>query len=156
MSLWAGPTAAPATAPGKAGGGPLDVTIKGETKDKIEIQRVSPIPDVLIKDVIPFSRLGQTDWVLTEELGYMDEEKQIALMDVRSPKTFQPSMIDFPKSRTSMSIVRGPFFFVRFRPIARSISSTAAMNCLGISSVSNSTVQFTNQGWSVISIGSVS
>jgi hypothetical protein len=98
--------AAPA-APAKAGGGPLDVTIKGETKDKIDIERVSPVPDVLIKDVIPFSRLGQTDWVLTEELGYMDEEKQIALMDVRSPKTFLPSMVDFP---------RPPFFLQSYPP----------------------------------------
>ncbi len=97
---WAAPAAS------KAGGG-LDVTIKGETKDKIEIERVSPVPDVLIKDVIPFSRLGQTDWVLTEELGYMDEDKQIALMDVRSPKTYLPSMIDFPKP---------PFFLQSYPP----------------------------------------
>src|SRR5262245_47956992 len=76
---------------------PLDVTIKGESKDKVDIERDKPVPDVLIKDVIPFSRLGQTDWVLTEELGYLDEEKQIALMDVRSPKTYAPSLVDFPK-----------------------------------------------------------
>jgi len=50
-----------------------------------------------MKDVIPFSRLGQTDWILSEELNYLDEEKQVALMDVRSPKAYQPSMIEFPK-----------------------------------------------------------
>jgi hypothetical protein len=83
------------------------VTIKGQSKDKVEIERVKPIPDVLIKDVIPFSRLGQTDWVLTEELGYLDEEKQIALMDVKSPKTYKPSLIDFPKP---------PFFIQAYPP----------------------------------------
>ena len=86
---------------------PLDMTIKGESKDKVDIERVKPEPSVLIKDVISFSRLGQTDWVLTEELGYMDEDKQIALMDVRSPKTYQPSMIDFPKP---------PFFLQSYPP----------------------------------------
>lgn len=75
----------------------LDVTIKGENKEKLEIERVSPPPSVDIKDVIPFSRLGQTDFILSEELGYIDEEKQVALMDVRSPKTYVPSMITFPK-----------------------------------------------------------
>jgi len=89
-----------------AGSEPLDVTIKEAARDKLEIERVAPPPDVPIKDVIPFSRLGQTDWILTEELGYMDEEKQIALMDVRSPKPFKPSMIDFPK----------PPFFVQAYP----------------------------------------
>ena len=85
---------------------PLDMTIKGEIKDKINIERV-PVPtEVALKDVIPFSRLGQTDWMLTEELGYMSEEKQVALMDVHSPKTFRPSMIEFPK----------PPFFVQAYP----------------------------------------
>ncbi len=86
---------------------PLDMTVKGEIKDKITIERV-PVPtDVALKDVIPFSRLGQTDWMLTEELGYMDEEKQVALMDVHSPKTFRPSMIEFP---------RPPFFVQAYPP----------------------------------------
>ncbi len=85
---------------------PLDMTVKGEIKDKITIERV-PVPtDVAMKDVIPFSRLGQTDWMLTEELGYMDEEKQVALMDVHSPKVYRPSMIEFPK----------PPFFVQAYP----------------------------------------
>ena len=77
--------------------GPLDLTIKGKTRDRIEIERVVPEPDVALKDVIPFSRLGQTDWILSEELGYLDEAKQIAMMDVRSPKVYRPSMIEFPK-----------------------------------------------------------
>lgn len=85
---------------------PLDMTIKGENRDKITIERVAPSTDVKIKDVIPFSRLGQTDWILSEELGYLDEERQVALMDVRSPKTFRPSMIEFPK----------PPFFVQAYP----------------------------------------
>lgn len=85
---------------------PLDMTVKGEIKDKITIERV-PVPaDVAMKDVIPFSRLGQIDWILSEELDYLDEEKQIALMDVHSPKTLQPSMIEFPK----------PPFFVQAYP----------------------------------------
>ncbi|MCG3205247.1 MAG: hypothetical protein KCHDKBKB_01966 [Elusimicrobia bacterium] len=88
---------------------PLDMTVKGEIKDKINIERVSAPTDVALKDVIPFSRLGQTDWMLTEELGYMDEEKQVALMDVHSPKTFRPSMIEFPK----------PPFFVQAYPPPR-------------------------------------
>jgi len=91
---------------GTAKAAPLQATIKGESKDKIEIERVSPVPDVAIKDVIPFSRLGQTDYILTEELGYLDEDKQIALMDVHSPKTYKPSMIDFPK----------PPFFIQAYP----------------------------------------
>jgi hypothetical protein len=86
--------------------GPMDVTIKGESKDKVEIERVTAFPDVSIKDVIPFSRLGQTDWVLSEELGYLDEEHQVALMKVQSPKTYKPSMINFPK----------PPFFVQAYP----------------------------------------
>ncbi len=85
---------------------PLDMTIKGEAKDQVEIERVSPDPDVALKDVIPFSRLGQTDWILSEELDYVDAEKQIAMMDVHSPKTFRPSMIEFPK----------PPFFVQSYP----------------------------------------
>jgi len=85
---------------------PLDMTIKGENRDKITIERVAPSTDIKIKDVIPFSRLGQTDWILSEELGYLDEERQVALMDVRSPKTFRPSMIEFPK----------PPFFVQAYP----------------------------------------
>lgn len=85
---------------------PLDMTIKGEARDKITIERVTPATDVSLKDVIPFSRLGQTDWILSEELGYLDEERQVALMDVRSPKTFRPSMIEFPK----------PPFFVQAYP----------------------------------------
>ncbi len=85
---------------------PLDMTVKGEIKDKLTIERV-PVPtDVALKDVIPFSRLGQIDWILGEELGYMDEEKQVALMDVHSPKVFRPSMIEFPK----------PPFFVQAYP----------------------------------------
>jgi hypothetical protein len=88
------------------GGKALDMTIKGEARDKITIERVAPVPDVAIKDVIPFSRLGQTDWILSEELNYLDEEKQVALMDVRSPKTYKPSMIEFPK----------PPFFVQAYP----------------------------------------
>lgn len=86
---------------------PLDMTVKGEIKDKLNIERVLVPTDVAIKDVIPFSRLGQTDWMLTEELGYMDEEKQVALMDVHSPKTFRPSMIEFP---------RPPFFVQAYPP----------------------------------------
>lgn len=85
----------------------LDVTIKGDVRDKIEIERVSPVADVPMKDVIPFSRLGQTDWILTEEIGYLDEERQVAMMDVRSPKTYVPSMIEFPKP---------PFFVQPYPP----------------------------------------
>ena len=87
-------------------GAPLDVTIKGEVKDKITIERVNPATDVALKDVIPFSRLGQTDWILSEDIGYLDEERQVAMMDVHSPKTFRPSMIEFPK----------PPFFVQAYP----------------------------------------
>ncbi len=85
---------------------PMDVTIKGESREKVTIERVAPEPDAPIKDVIPFSRLGQTDWILSEELDYVDSEKQIAMMDVHSPKTFKPSMIEFPK----------PPFFVQAYP----------------------------------------
>src|SRR5258706_15971364 len=56
---------------------PLDMTVKGEVKEKLEIQRVAPVPDVALKDVVPFTRLGQTDWILSEELGYLDEERQV-------------------------------------------------------------------------------
>jgi hypothetical protein len=86
---------------------PMDVTIKGEAQDKIKIERVLPTPDAPLKEVIPFSRLGQTDYILTEELGYLHEEKQVALMDVHSPKTFNPSMIEFPKP---------PFFIQSYPP----------------------------------------
>ncbi len=86
--------------------GPLDVTIKGEARDKVTIERVIPTPEVALKNVIPFSRLGQTDFILSEEIGYLDEEHQVALMDVHSPKTFRPSMIEFPK----------PPFFVQAYP----------------------------------------
>ncbi len=85
---------------------PLDVTIKGQTRDKVTIERVTPTTDVAMKDVIPFSRIGQTDFMLSEELGYLDEERQVALMDLHSPKTFRPSMIEFPK----------PPFFVQAYP----------------------------------------
>lgn len=95
-----------ATMAANAAAAPLDVTVKGEIRDKINIERVHAPTDVALKDVIPFSRLGQTDWMLSEELGYMDEEKQVALMDVHSPKTFRPSMIEFPK----------PPFFVQAYP----------------------------------------
>src|SRR6184192_2509236 len=74
-AIFAAPGTKPAGKAAGAAGGPMDVTIKGQSKDKVEIERVKPVPNVLIKDVIPFSRLGQTDWVLTEELGYLDEEK---------------------------------------------------------------------------------
>ena len=86
---------------------PLDMTVKGEIKDKVNIERVLVPTDVAMKDVIPFSRLGQTDFILTEELGYLDEEKQVALMDVHSPKTMRPSMIEFP---------RPPFFVQAYPP----------------------------------------
>ena len=82
---------------GNGSSAPLDMTIKGKARDRIEIERVAPNPDVPMKDVIPFSRLGQTDWILSEELGYLDEEKQISMMDVNSPKVLKPSMIEFPK-----------------------------------------------------------
>jgi hypothetical protein len=95
-----------ALAPLTGGAAPMDVSIKGEVRDKVTIERVAPPPDVAIKDVIPFSRLGQTDFILTEELGYIDAEKQISMMDVHSPKTFRPSMIEFPK----------PPFFVQTYP----------------------------------------
>lgn len=85
---------------------PLDVTIKGQSRDKVAIERVIPTTDVAMKDVIPFSRIGQTDFMLSEELGYLDEERQVALMDLHSPKTFRPSMIEFPK----------PPFFVQAYP----------------------------------------
>jgi len=85
---------------------PLDVTIKGESKEQLSIERVAPPTDAPIKEVIPFSRLGQTDWILTEELDYLNAEKQVAMMDVNSPKTFKPSMIEFPK----------PPFFVQSYP----------------------------------------
>jgi hypothetical protein len=91
---------------GNLSGAPLDVTIKGQARDKIQIQRVVPKPDVPLKDVIPFSRLGQTDWILTEELDYVGADKQVALMDVKSPRAFRPSMIEFPK----------PPFFVQSYP----------------------------------------
>ena len=91
---------------GTASSAPLDVTIKGEVHDKIQIERVAPSTDVALKDVIPFSRLGQIDWILSEEIGYLDEEKQVALMDVHSPKVYRPSMIEFPK----------PPFFVQAYP----------------------------------------
>ena len=86
---------------------PLDVTIKGETRDKVTIERVIPSPDVPLKDVIPFSRIGQTDFLLSEEIGYLDAGAQIAMMDVHSPKTFRPSMIEFPKP---------PFFIQAYPP----------------------------------------
>ncbi|OVE78250.1 hypothetical protein BVX98_00850 [bacterium F11] len=76
---------------------PLDMTIKGKARDKVTIERVVPEADVPLKNVIPFSRLGQTDWILSEELGYLGEEKQISMMNVRSPKVYKPSMIQFPK-----------------------------------------------------------
>lgn len=85
---------------------PLDVTIKGEAQDKLTIERVAASPDILLKEVVPFSRLGQTEWILSEEIGYIDEEKQIEMMDVKSPKTYRPAMIDFPK----------PPFFVQAYP----------------------------------------
>jgi len=85
---------------------PLDVTVTGKFQDQVDIERVVPDPDVALKDVIPFSRLGQTDWILSEELGYVSDQGQVALMDVRSPKTFHPSMIEFPK----------PPFFVQSYP----------------------------------------
>lgn len=85
---------------------PLDVTIKGQSLDQVPIERVAPLPEVALKDAVPFSRLGQTDWILAEELDYIDSEKQVALMDVHSPKTFRPSMVEFPK----------PPFFVQSYP----------------------------------------
>src|SRR3954463_15824427 len=100
---------------------PLDVTIKGESKDKIQIERVAPVPDVAIKDVIPFSRLGQTDFILSEELDYLGEEKQIALMDVRSPKTYKPSMVDFPKP---------PFFIQAYPPAPNPVIVDRSPNAL--------------------------
>lgn len=84
----------------------LDVTIKGQARDKVTIERVLPTTDVAMKNVIPFSRIGQTDFMLAEELGYLDEERQVGLMDLHSPKTFRPSMIEFPK----------PPFFVQAYP----------------------------------------
>ncbi|MFN0117709.1 MAG: hypothetical protein ACKVQC_05370 [Elusimicrobiota bacterium] len=90
----------------------LDMTVKGEVRDKVNIERVSPTTDVLLKDVIPFSRLGQTDFILSEEINYLDEESQVALMDVRSPKTFQASMVDFPKP---------PFFVQAYPPPSQPI-----------------------------------
>jgi len=91
-----------------ASAAPLDVTIKGQVKDQVQIERVFPEPEVALKDVIPFSRLGQTDWILSEELDYVDSAKQVAMMDVNSPKTYKPSMIEFPK----------PPFFVQAYPPA--------------------------------------
>src|SRR5579864_5914937 len=85
---------------------PMDVTIKGENRDRVTIERVAPNPDVPLKDVVPFSRLGETDKVLSDEVGDIDEEGQVAMMDVHSPKTFHPSMIEFPK----------PPFFVQAYP----------------------------------------
>ena len=76
---------------------PLDFTIKGQAQDQVQIERVEPQPSAEMKDVIPFSRLGQTDWILSEELGYLNEEKQVAMMDVNSPKVYKPFMIQFPK-----------------------------------------------------------
>jgi hypothetical protein len=85
----------------------MDVTIKGQSQDKVTVERVGATTDVALKDVIPFSRLGQIDWILSEELGYLDEEHQVGMMDVRSPKTFHPSMIEFPKP---------PFFIQAYPP----------------------------------------
>ena len=51
---------------------PLDVTVKGQVREKVTIERVAPSTDVALKDVIPFSRLGQIDWILSEEIGYLD------------------------------------------------------------------------------------
>ena len=96
----------PISAAPKAGGDSMSVEIKSTVQDKVTIERVPAPLDVPLKDVIPFSRLGQTDWILTEEIGYLDEEKQVAMMDVHSPKTFRPSMIEFPK----------PPFFVQAYP----------------------------------------
>lgn len=90
-----------------AGSQPLDLTIKGQSRDRIEIERVAPEPTVEMKDVIPFSRLGQTDWILSEELGYIGEEQQISMMNVRSPKAYQPSMVEFP---------RPPYFVQTYPP----------------------------------------
>ena len=104
-----------------ASAAPMDVTIKGEIKEKLEIQRVVPVPDVALKDVVPFSRLGQTDWILSEELGYLDEERQVSLMDVHSPKTFRPSMIDFAKP---------PFFVQSYPPPPTPIIIDRSANAL--------------------------
>jgi hypothetical protein len=99
----------------------LSETIRAETRDKVDIERVSPPPVAEVKDVISFSRLGQTDYILSEELGYLDEEKQIALMDVRSPKTVQPSMITFPKP---------PFFLQPYPPAPKPIVVDKSENAL--------------------------
>jgi hypothetical protein len=77
---------------------PMDVTIKGESKEKVTIERVAPDPEVPIKDVIPFSRLGQTEWILSEELDYVDAERQEAMMDVHSHVSLSEYSIVFSTS----------------------------------------------------------
>ncbi len=56
------------------------------------------------------------------------------------------SMIEFPKNRISISMMRGPFFSRRRRPICRSRSRIPESSCFGIFSVLSLTAQFRNQG----------
>jgi hypothetical protein len=75
---------------------PLDVTITGELHDEIPVVKAPPSLDVPFRDVITFSRDGQTEAILAEEVRYMSPEDHNRLIEMHSQQTASPAPVLIP------------------------------------------------------------
>lgn len=96
--------------PPPAPSGPLNVTIQGELKGQIPLERIRPPIDTPFKDLVGLSRSGQTQKVLKESVGYLDLEEQMKLLTLKS---------HLVKQATIGGIPTYPFFVIR-NPVYKS------------------------------------
>jgi flagellar motor protein MotB len=75
----------------------LDVTIKGQAKDDIQIEKVSPPTDIPLQDLVTLSREGETEKVLAMPLDYVSPHDRQSFMDLNSLQVVTPLPLHFAK-----------------------------------------------------------
>jgi hypothetical protein len=102
------PKKPPAAAP--APSGPLNVTIQGEVRGQVPLERIRPPLEAPLKNLIELSRNGKTEKVLKESVGYLGLPEQMKLIKLESPLARQGVLGRIPTY---------PFFVVR-NPVYKS------------------------------------
>lgn len=87
----------PAQMPGMDAPSQEKVTVQGEAKDRVPLERVTPPTELPLKDAIPFTTQEEIENILKGEIEHLDPSEQVRLMNVRSPRPYTPTLVEFPK-----------------------------------------------------------
>src|SRR6266498_2066640 len=56
-----------------------EVTVTGEVKDTVPLERITPPTDLPLKDAIPFTTQSEIDNILKGEIEHLDPAEQVRL-----------------------------------------------------------------------------